>query len=259
MYFEIVCTRCSGSSGNVHFPIGRCKTIRTFPFVGRPCQIDGFKWRRFTITEVKITIHRITNLFGVLQQYILIDVRQSTSIGGIYTVNFTEFTGFEVDAAWTDFLFHKRSIRFEQFVSVGRITTLQTNRDVTCSGTYTEITGWGRAIETEIIAREIETQGIRTSTSISRSQINSHILLRIETVVRLSPVVNCTCGIVAWVTLKSQSNRFWTIRIVRCTYRFDGKLSLAVHAGGIADVNNRRSEVIDFEITRLRAADIKDG
>ena len=43
MYFEIVCTRCSGSSGNVHFPIGRCKTIRTFPFVGRPCQIDGFK------------------------------------------------------------------------------------------------------------------------------------------------------------------------------------------------------------------------
>ena len=91
-----------------------------------------------------------------MQQYILIDLLQSTSIGGVYTVDFTKLTLFEVDATRADFLLHEGSIGLKQFVGVRGITALQTYRDVARSRSYTEVTGRRGIVEAKVVAREVE-------------------------------------------------------------------------------------------------------
>ena len=219
------------------------------PGVGGAGEIDGFDAHGIAVANKDVAGDATRNGGRVLQQHVLMHVRESAGVGGFDAVARAQTALFEGHGAMGAFLLHEGAVERAQFVDVGLVPAFECHVDLARVGAGTEEAHRVGTVESQGVDREVVTLGALAGRAVAKLQLVNHISRGIVRLGGISPVVSC--ALIPAEVIICDVYRICFIRERGCAGRSEGDLAVTfifhVREGdlrnssrGVSDVESRR-------------------
>ena len=125
------------------------RAVRKHPGVGGAGEIDGFDANGIAVANKDVAGDATRNGGRVLQQHVLVHVRESAGVGGFDAVARTKYSLLEGYGSRCCFLFYEEAVEGAQLVGVGRVAAFETYVDFPLVGAGAEEADGARFVEGE--------------------------------------------------------------------------------------------------------------
>ena len=181
----------TGLVGRAHegkFRIVAVGAVGKRPGVGGAGEIDGFDANGIAVADGDTTGDATRNGGRVLQQHVLVHVREAAGVGGFDAVARAQTALFEGHGAMGAFLLHEGAIERAQFVDVGLVPAFEAYVDLTRVGAGTEEAHRVGTVESQGFVADVVGVLARAVAAVGESEVDVELALRLIRFDRVAPV-----------------------------------------------------------------------